>query len=177
MNLGEKALQVLKTVAPTLALAVGGPFGPIAAAAVNAALGHKEGTNDPKAIEAALLTATPDQLLALKKADQDFEVQMKQLGIQEEQLQYADIANARAREVATKDWTPKVLAFIITFGFFGVLTFMIFKGVPPNGGDALLVLLGSLGTAWAGVVGYYFGSSAGSASKDKTISAIAKDQS
>jgi hypothetical protein len=177
MNLGEKALQVLKTVAPTLALAVGGPFGPIAAAAVNAALGHKTGTNDPKAVEAALLSATPDQLLALKKADQDFEVQMKQLGIQEEQLQYADIANARARDVATKDWTPKVLAFIITFGFFGVLTIMIFRGVPPNGGDAFLVLLGSLGTAWAGVVGYYFGSSAGSASKDKTISAIAKDQS
>jgi hypothetical protein len=166
----DKALQVLKTVAPTLALAVGGPFGPIAAAALNAALG----TNDAKAAEAALVNATPDQLLALKKADQDFQVQMKQLGIAEEKLAYDDIANARGREIVVKDKTPMILAFVITLGFFGTLLFMLFKGTPTSGGEALLVLLGSLATAWAGVVTYFFGSSAGSATKDKTISDIAK---
>jgi len=173
MNLGTKALQVLKTVAPELALAVGGPFGPIAAAAIHAALG----TTDDKSAEAALLNATPDQLLALQKARDDFTVRMKQLGIDEEKLSFDDTASARAREVAVKDHTPAILAYGITIGFFAVLGYMMVHGAPATnggGGEAFLIILGSLGTAWAGVISYYFGSSAGSVQKDKTLADIAK---
>lgn len=170
MNFGQRALQVLKTVAPTIALAAGGPFGPIAAAAIHAALG----TTDEKSAETALLSATPEQLLALKQADQAFQIRMEELGIQEEQLVYQDIANARAREIAIKDMTPAILAYAVTVGFFGVLGWMLYKGIPSNaGGEALLVMLGSLGTAWAGIVAYFFGSSAGSASKSDALNRIA----
>ena len=168
MNLGQKALQVLKAVAPTVALAVGGPFGPLAAAAIHAALG----STDDKTAEAALLSATPDQLLALKKQEGDFQTRMKELGIQEEQLVYADKANARAREIAVKDWTPEVLAYGVTAGFFGVLGYLLMVGKPPNG-DVMMVMLGSLGTAWTGIIAYYFGSSSGSADKSATIARIA----
>lgn len=171
LSLGAKALQILRTVAPTLALAAGGPFGPIAAAAIHLALGTDP--TQPASAETALLNATPDQLLALKKAGNDFEVQMKTLGVQEEQLAYADTANARAREIAVKDMTPHVLAYGVTFGFFGILGFLLWNGKPP-GGDVIMVMLGALGAAWTGIIQYYFGSSSGSASKDKTISDIAK---
>jgi len=170
MNFGTQALQVLRTVAPTIALAVGGPFGPLAATAISAVLGTAPG--DAKGAEAALLTATPDQLLALKKAENDFTVQMKTLGIQEEQLAYADTANARGREIAVHDWTPRILAYLITCGFFGVLGWLLWKGKPEQGGDVMLVLIGSLGTAWTGIVAYYFGSSAGSADKSAAINKI-----
>lgn len=171
MTFSQKALQVLKTVAPMLATATLGPFGPLAAAAITAALGTAPG--DQKAAETALLGSTPDQLLALKKADSDFQEQMRQLGIEEEQLVYEDIANARARQSAVKDRTPEILAYAITVGFFSTLAYLIDYGKPHEGGDVLLVLLGALGTAWTGVVGYYFGSSAGSASKTDTINKIA----
>jgi len=46
-----------------------------------------------------LLTATPDQLLALKKADSDLQVRLKELGIAEEKLTFDDMANARAMQV------------------------------------------------------------------------------
>lgn len=164
MNLGATALQVLKTVAPTLALAVGGPFGPLAAAAIHAALG----TTDAAGAEKALVGATPDQLLALQKSNQDFQVQMKQLGIDEQKLSFDDTANARAREVAVKDMTPKVLAYGISIGFFGILGYLLWMGKPP-GGDVIMVMLGSLGTAWTGIISYYFGSSAGSAAHSNTI--------
>lgn len=170
-TLGSKALQVLRTVAPTVATAIGGPLGGIAATAVMSLFG----TTDQKSTEDALLAATPDQLVALKKVEDDFTVQMKQLGVQEEQLQFADIASARAREASVKDWTPAVLAYGVTLGFFGVLGWMLFKGVPrDSGGDVLLVMLGSLGTAWTGIVSYYFGSSTGAQKNAETIAQIAK---
>src|SRR6185369_5156075 len=107
-------------------------------------------------------------------AENDFTARMKELGIAEEKLAYDDIANARQREIALHDNTPAILAYSITVGFFGTLLFMLINGKPATGGDALLVMLGSLGTAWAGVVAYYFGSSTSSVRKDATISEIAK---
>lgn len=175
MTLGDKALQVLKTVAPILATAVGGPLGPLAGAAVSAVLGTKPG--DAAATSAALLTATPDQLLALKKADDDFQAQMKQLQVTEDQLAYQDVASARARQVSIKDWTPAVLAYGVTLGFFGVLGYVMHYGVKigqGQGGEAVLILLGSLGTAWTAVVGYYFGSSVGARQSAETLGEIAK---
>jgi len=171
MTIGQKALQVLRTVAPTIALAVGGPFGPLASAALSAALGTPKG--DDKATEAALLAATPDQLLALTKENDAFQVQMKQLGIDEEKLVYEDIANARAREIAVKDSTPRYMAYLVTVGFFGVLGYLVVEGKPVSGGDVMLVMVGSLGTAWTGIVAYYFGSSAGSAAKTDALNTIA----
>ena len=171
MNFGQQALQVLRTVAPTVALAVGGPFGPLAATAISAALGTSPG--DSKAAESALMAANPDQLLALKKAEMDFQSQMKQLEINEQALVFADDANAREREQVVKDFTPRILAYFVTLGFFGILGWLLYEGKPP-GGDVIMVMLGALGTSWTGIISYYFGSSAGSASKDKTISDIAK---
>jgi hypothetical protein len=172
MNLGQKAKQVLGTLAPMLGTAIGGPFGALAGAALSQALGVS--ADDQKSTEAALLSASPDTLLKVKEAEQDFTLKMRELGISEDKLIFDDIANARGREIALKDQTPAILAYTITVGFFGTLGFMLWFGKPAVGGDALLVMLGSLGTAWAGVVAYYFGSSSGSARKDATISDIAK---
>ena len=54
--------------------------------------------------------------VALKKAELDFDAQMKSLGISEEKLAYDDVASARAREVAVKDHTPMMLAIGMDFG-------------------------------------------------------------
>lgn len=167
MNLGQKALQVLRSVAPTLGTAIGGPFGTIAGIALSKVLGTDP--SKPDLAEPALLNATPDQLLALKKAEEAFALQMEQLGVAKEKLVYDDIASARAREATVKDHTPAVLAYFVTAGFVGTLAFMLVAGKPAIGGDALLVMLGSLGTSFACVISYYFGSSSGSADKTRLL--------
>lgn len=166
-NFSDKARQIISAVAPTIGTAIGGPFGALAGTLVAKALGTKEG--DTTAIETAVASGNPETLLKLKQAENDFTAHMAELGIERDKLDYDDRANARARETSIKDKTPAYLAYAITIGFFGTLGFMLWNGKPQTGGDALLVMLGSLGTAWAGVVAYYFGSSAGSAKKTELM--------
>lgn len=81
-----------------------------------------------------------------------------------------DRASARQREIQTGDQaTPRVLAGIMVAGFFLVLAWLLAQGMPPEGGEALLVLLGALSTGVAAVLSYYFGSSSGSAFKSKLL--------
>jgi len=133
----------------------------------NALFGHEDGTEEQ--ISAAMAVATPDQLAAIKKIDADFKVQMKSLDIDLERISAGDRDSARQMQRETKDWVPKVLAIVITLGFFGILIWMLLNGMPKTGTEALLMMLGALGTAWTGVVNFYYGSSAGSKAKNDLL--------
>jgi hypothetical protein len=138
-----------------------------------ALLGKPDGTEDELA--AAASKATPDQLLALKKAENEFMLQMRELDIDLERISNEDRDSARNREIKTRDLTPKILAGFITAGYFGVLFYMLTHGLPTTGGsEAMLVMLGTLGTAWGGVVAYYFGSSAGSKEKTEAMNRMVR---
>jgi len=164
----EQLLNLVRTVAPSIATAVGGPLAGMATRAISEALlGKPDGTED-ELLEAAK-NATPEQLLALKQAEQNFVIKMRELDVDLERIANQDRNSAREREVKTGDHTPKLLAAAVTFGFFGVLFWMIANGLPANGGEAMLVMLGTLGTAWGAIVSYYFGSSAGSREKTQAM--------
>jgi hypothetical protein len=124
-------------------------------------------------LEAALTGQTPETLLALKQCEADLQKHMADLNVQEDQLAYQDIDSARKRQEAVKDLTPSVLAYLVTAGFFGVLGFLLWNGKPAVGGDALLVMLGALGGAWASIISYYYGSSASSKGKTDALQALA----
>lgn len=165
----DAILNLVRTVAPTIASAVGGPLAGMATRAISEALlGKPDGTEQELAEAAA--KASPEQLLALKQAENDFAIKMRELDIDLERIANEDRGSARNREIQTRDWTPRVLAGLITAGYFGVLFYMLRNGLPQHGGsEAMLVMLGTLGTAWGGVVAYYFGSSAGSKAKDEAM--------
>jgi hypothetical protein len=69
------------------------------------------------------------------------------------------------------DRTPAVLAVILTLGFFAALGFMLVHGISKDtaGSEAMLTMLGALGTAWIMAMTYYFGTSAGSEAKTRII--------
>lgn len=164
MNLLESFGPLLGQLAPTIATALGGPLAGVAVKTLsNALFGHEDASEDQ--ISEAMASATPDQLAAIKKIDADFKVQMKSLDIDLERISAGDRDSARQMQRETKDWVPKVLAIVITLGFFGILIWMLLKGMPQTGTEALLMMLGALGTAWTGVINFYYGSSAGSKAK------------
>ena len=169
----DKLLDLVRTVAPSIATAVGGPLAGMATRAISEALlGKPDGTED-ELVEAAK-NATPEELLALKQAEQSFVVRMRELDVDLERIANEDRSSARDREVKTGDWTPKALAAAVTLGFFGVLGYMISNGLPQHGGEAMLVMLGTLGTAWGAIISYYFGSSAGSKEKTDALNRAVK---
>lgn len=162
------AKGALGVIAPTLARAAGGPLAGQAVQFVCEALGLPSGTPQDQ-IATAIQNATPDQLAALRKADNDFKVAMRQLDVQESQLGYEDLANARGREIAVRDHTPALIAAGVVMGFFSLLGVMAFRDVPAANATALNLMIGTLGGALGAVLQYYFGSSRGSQEKDKML--------
>jgi hypothetical protein len=168
MDLLKAVGPLLGQVAPTLATAMGGPLAGLAVKTLsNVLLGNEEG--DEAAVAKAMQNATPDQLADIKKIDADFKVRMQELEIDLERISAGDRDSARKREMTVGDHTPKILAGAITLGFFGILFWMFVYGVPKNGNEALLLMLGALQTAFTGVIAYYFGSSAGSKAKNELL--------
>jgi len=169
VDLIAKFGPLLGQIAPSIATALGGPLAGVAVRTLsNALFGHEDGTEQQ--VSDALSSATPDQLATIKKIDADFKVRMKELDIDLERISAGDRDSARQMQRDTKDWVPKVLAVVITLGFFGILIWMLLNGMPKTGTEALLMMLGALGTAWTGVVNFYYGSSAGSKAKTDALS-------
>lgn len=158
--------KAIATVAPALgaALPLPPPLGPLAAKFIaDKVLGKPDAGEDDLA--KAIMSGDPEIMLKLKAADQAFAVQMKELGIREEQLHAEDRASARGREASTGDtWTPRVLAAVGVLGFFGVLAWVLAYGLPEKG-EIVLILIGTLTATVTQIFNYYFGSSAGSARK------------
>src|SRR5689334_10777965 len=76
----DSTLGLVGAVAPTIAKTLGGPLAGLAAGALSKALlGKHDGTTAE--VEAALAAATPEQIAAIRKADQDFEAEMGRQGI------------------------------------------------------------------------------------------------
>ena len=159
---------LIGSVAPSIATALGGPLAGMATKALSLALlGNESGSEDD--LKAAMSNASPEQLSVLKKIDADFKVQMKSLDIDLEALAVDDRKSARAMQTETKDWIPRALAVSVTLGYFGIIAFVLMSGLPMNGSEVLLMLLGTLSAGWTGVMAFYFGSSSGSQKKDSMI--------
>ena len=154
----------LKSIAPTIFTAIGGPLGGLAYEAVSKVMGVSQ--DDAKTmLESGKLSA--DQIASIQQAEIALKAKAQELGLDFEKLAVEDRASARQMQSATHSWIPPFLAVGITVGFFGILYALMTDKVTKS--DELMIMLGSLSTAWTGVIAFYFGSSAGSQRKDELI--------
>jgi len=165
-------LKIVGAVAPTIATAIGGPLGGMAMQVVSSVLGLPTDSSE-KDVEKALKQATPEQLLALKQADNDFAVRMKELDIDLERIAASDRDSARRREAQVRDWMPRVLAFVVVAGFMATV-FLVLLGYVDGMKDPLMAttvgtLIGFVSAKCEQVVAYYFGSSSSSQQKTQLL--------
>ena len=150
----RKLKSVLGALAPTLGAAVGGPLGGQAGAIISKVLGVP---NNPKSIETAMNNITSEQMVELKKAEKDFELQMKQLEVDIYKLETEDIQDARDK--FSNDWTPKFLGILSVLGFFGYIGLVTIFPQPDESDDIVLLVIGSITGIATAVISFYFGSS------------------
>lgn len=181
-------MDFLKTVAPWLVTALSGGVPGIAAMAATAIagkLGLSDGSVD--AVKAALTgqQVTPEQLLGLKQADDDFALKMRQAGfthaenmagiqVQADNVAADDRASARNFAATEHDHTARNLAYMYTVALFAVigLEFLLAaRQIRVDDGvmRALDMLFGILIAMVLGSKEYFFGSSSRA---DKQAAAI-----
>ena len=157
-------LDTVEKLAPTVASALGSPVAGMAVSALESALGMS-GDDVQKTIESNKLTA--DQVAAIQLAEINLKAKAQELGLDFAKLSNDDRASARDMQKAVKSWVPPFLAITVTVGFFGILVGLMIGKIDQAA--EVDIMLGSLGTAWTGIVAFYFGSSASSQSKDQML--------
>ncbi len=146
--------NLVGAVAPTLGSAMAGPLGGMAMGKIAEVLGV---SNDQKSIQQALQNATPEQMLELKKAEQEFDVQMKELEVDVFKLETQD--KQHARSMFSKDWTARIIGLCTIAGFLGYI-FLVTLQPPEQNSEALInLVLGYLGGLASAIISFYFGAS------------------
>ncbi len=167
MNLGDVGNFIIKS-APMLGLALGGPVGAAAGEAASLLASVFGGNPNDAQDLVKRITADPqaaEKLMQLEKDNLD-------RGIQLNQMHYADIENARDREVKLAqiaasvgqqiDNTPRVLALLYT-SFYLVAMVASIAATAYFPQLNFVTATAALGNGEMFILGYYFGSS----NKDK----------
>ena len=162
--------SLVRTVAPVIGTALGGPLAGMATRAISTTLLGKPDA-DEEELSAAIQGATPEQLTKLREADNNFKVQMKQLDIDLEKINATDRASARELAIKTSLF-PQVIISGIFITCFGAVLYQVFTGETVANAmnkDIIIYLLGILSAGITQIMNFFFGSSAGSKNKDTTM--------
>ncbi len=116
--------------------------------------------------------------LEMKKAEFQFQNDLKKLSLDEQRIITAEMDSARRREVdvASSQYSTKLakniapyLAIGTTILTFALFTFILVKDVEDGKKEIIFYILGVLSAIVTQIFAYYFGSSMGSSDKAQTI--------
>ena len=166
--------KTIGAIAPLAGKIIGGPYAALAISAVQLALGSDE--TEPEELAKQIKNATPEQLIALRQVDANLKVQLKELDIKEQDLEYQDRANARDL-FKQNSWPQIILSGLFVIGYFVITGLLAYYAVSFNDGQEVNPLLfGMLGTvvgvltaAIPQILNFWFGSSKGSQDKNQMM--------
>jgi len=165
-------IPILSKITPILGKALATPLAKSAKEVIAKAILNKLDVSDDE-LSRALETLSPEQIASLKEAELAFNERMAQLGVDLEALAVDDRKDARKMAIKTGDYTPRIIAWAVISCWLTVQVLLFYTEIPPVNEDFLLRTLGTLDAAVTMVLAFYFGSSSGSDSKNKTIERLA----
>lgn len=163
--------KLISTVAPWIGTALGGPLGGMAVEAAANALGLTDKTVD--SVKQALAGVTPDQMLALKKADQDFALQMQALGFKNvadmEAIAAGDRDSARRMQTAKPSPVPALLTCFVVGAFTATLVLLLKFDVPATNRDIVVYMIGQLSGGFTSALAFWLGTTRDSGRKTELL--------
>jgi len=181
MEWKELGKSVVKLGAPLLGSVIGGPAGGAIGSLVASLFGADP--DDPSDIMTKMNldpeAAVKLQELQLKHKErlEELKIEEAKVALEETKAYLADTQSARQREVAVvqatgkKDYNLYILAWTIVVGFFALTGILMRYGLPADTSGVVNLLFGGLVSGFATVLGYFFGSSKGSADKTALLAA------
>lgn len=164
--------DLVRTVAPTVATALGSPVAGLAVKALADSLLGDENATEAQ-ISTALRNASPDDLLKLKAVEQDFILKIRELDINLEEIAYKD--RDSARKLFSVDKRPQMmLSALFISGYFVVLYFILSGEIKLDNGlrEVAIMLLGVMVREVSSIMAFWFGSSSGSKDKADQINML-----
>jgi hypothetical protein len=154
----------LKTIAPTIATALGGPLAGMAVEAISSAIGI-----DPKDVKQTIAEGklSADQIASIKTAEIELKARAQELGLDFAKLAVEDRKSARDMQVATRSLVPPLLAILVIAAWGFVQYFLMTNVIDPSMRELVARVLGTLDGAVIMILSFYFGSSSGSQAKDE----------
>ncbi len=150
---------LLKSLAPNIASAAGGPLAGMAVNMVAAKLSLPESTTANEIED--LIEREPDKAVLVKQADEDFKLKIREMEIDLESFKTEVEDRKDARAAFATDLTPKLFS-VLTLLLYGAFVLMVTM-MPHDQNDETIISLvlgqlsGILGTAAA----FYYGGSNG----------------
>lgn len=161
--------KIVKSIAPTLGAALGGPMAGVAIKALSDSLLGEDALEPEQQLEELISTASPEQLVKIKQIEKDFELQMKKLDVDVFALEVKDRDSARIHH---KDSVmPALLVVLLTVLVAAGTAALIFVQVPETNRSIVYMLFGQILTAWVAANAYWFGTSKSSQDKTKLLGA------
>ena len=156
----------LKSIAPTIATAMGGPLAGMAVEAISKAIGV-----DPSEVQNTINSGkmTADQIASLQTAEIALKARAQEMGIDFEKLAVADRASARQMQMTTGSFVPPLLSVLVVVAWATIQYFLLTHVIDPTMRELVARVLGTLDGALMLVLSFYFGSSAGSQAKDTML--------
>lgn len=194
INLDWKGIAgAVAPLAPKLGSVLGAGFGPIGSVigglAGNAIAAAFDVDPTPEAVGKAIAT-DPDAASKLQQVEADrgqeilskAQVKIEELKQQTEQFRVQADDTDRARQFnlslassnSPLSWGASILATVFTVAFFVVLAIVLVQSATIKDNPVLLILLGTLTAGMGQILGYFFGSSAGSKNSADRFATLAQ---
>jgi len=158
-------MEWLKTIAPTIATALGGPLAGMAVSAVAKAIGC-----EPDEVQGIISSnkLTAEQVASIQLAELELKKQAQAMNLDFAKLGAEDKKSARDMQIATHSWLPSILS-VLVIGGFGAITAAKVLGYSVASDPTVQDLLTTLRDGVILVLSFYFGSSSGSQIKDQLL--------
>lgn len=124
-------------------------------------------TDNPNLVEKAVKDATPEQLLALTRCNNEFKVEMKRLDNEANRDQLQD--SQQTRDVHKHHWMPSAICCVLTLGMIAFTAALFVVTVPEANQRVLDTLFGAYLTAWLSSINYWVSSTRSSAEKSRGV--------